>query len=79
MECPQCDGKGWYDNPKYPNPASWSDAGVPTIKCKKCRETGWIIGKPSEVVEFLNVLAIRFERDKEILREVNQCIKAIEE
>ena len=78
MKCPKCDGKGWYDNPKYPNPASWSDAGVPTFKCGKCRQTGYIIGNAKDVIDFLVVLEKRFERDKETLREIKQCIKAIE-
>lgn len=33
MTCKKCNGRGWYENPKYPNPASWSWAGDPSIKC----------------------------------------------
>lgn len=78
MRCPKCEGRGWYENPKYPNPASWSYAGEPSIDCRKCGKRGYIIGNVPDVVEFLKVLANNFEHDKERLREIKQCIEAIE-
>lgn len=78
MICKKCEGKGWYDNPKYPAPTSHSWAGVPTIDCRICKGTGYIIGNVKDVISFLKVLENRFHNDKEILKEVNQCILAIE-
>lgn len=80
MKCPKCKGCGYYPNPKYPNPASWSYAGEPSFPCRKCKQTGFVIGNVKEVLEFLNHLKVKFEieRDKDYLREVNQCIDVIE-
>ena len=80
MKCEKCSGRGWYENPRYPNPASYSWAGEPSFKCKKCRGTGYIIGEVRDVLDFLQHLKVKFEleKDREYLRSVNQCIEAIE-
>lgn len=78
MKCPKCDGKGWYDNPKYPNPASYSHAGEPSIKCKHCNGTGYIIGDVKDLLAFLKHLQVYFEKDKHYYHQVKQCIDIIE-
>jgi hypothetical protein len=78
MICPKCEGKGWYDNPNYPAPANHSWAGIPTIDCRKCKRTGYIIGDVKDVVDFLKHLEVKFKDNKELLGQVKQCINAIE-
>jgi hypothetical protein len=75
-ECPKCKGNGWYPNPRYPNPSSWSWAGEPSFKCSKCKETGYIIGNVKDVLSFLKVL--QNELRGEMLIELKQCIDTIE-
>ncbi len=77
MVCPKCNGRGWYENPRYPNPASWSYAGVPSFKCSKCRETGYIIGNISDILQLLKVLQHKIY-DKELSKEIKQAIESIE-
>ena len=77
MKCAKCDGKGWYDNPKYPIPyGNW--AGEPTINCKKCKGSGYIIGNVKDVLDLLNHLEVYFKYDKDYLKQVKQCINVIE-
>lgn len=80
MICPKCKGAGCYRNPKYPNPASWSYAGEPNLPCRKCRQTGYIIGNVKDVMDHLKHLLVKFEMegDKEYQRYTHECIKAIE-
>ena len=79
MKCDKCDGVGWNDNPKY-----WDkryDSYIlhdPRINCRKCKGTGYVIGNIKEVFGFLKVLEDRFNHDKEVLKEIKQCIDAIE-
>lgn len=79
MKCPKCDGRGWYENPSYPNPASWNYAGEPTKRCGKCKESGYIIGNVKDVLSFLKHLQVKFEleKDAEYVRLTKQCITAI--
>ena len=78
MICGKCEGKGWYDNPKYPNPVHYSYAGEPTLRCRKCRGIGYVIGNVNDVLDFLKHLEVKFEKDKEYLPQVKQCIDTIE-
>lgn len=80
MICPKCKGAGHYPNPRYPNPASWSYAGEPSLPCRKCKQTGYIIGNVADVLDHLKHLQVKFEleNDKEYLRYARECIEAIE-
>ncbi len=75
-KCTKCDGRGWYENPRYPLVGSW--AGIPSFKCGKCKETGYVIGNVKDVLQFLKHLRVKFEYDKEYREQVDQCIAAIE-
>jgi hypothetical protein len=79
MKCPKCDGKGWYANPRYPNPASWSWAGEPSFPCRNCGKSGYIIGNTKDVVDFLKHLKVKFEieKDSHYLKMTKQCLTAI--
>jgi predicted nucleic-acid-binding Zn-ribbon protein len=80
MKCPKCNGSGFRVNKSYPNPASWSFAGVPGWPCKHCGESGYIIGNIKDVLDFLKHLEVKFgvEHNKEYVKMVKQCIDSIE-
>jgi len=81
MKCPKCNGEGWRYNPKYSgyNAASLYSNGEDVRKpCSKCRGTGFIIGSIREVYDTLIVLRNNHKWHKEELRDINQCIEAIE-
>ena len=76
MKCDKCKGRGWYENPKYPEKGNF--AGIPSIDCGKCKGSGYVIGNIKDVLQHLKYLQIKFEYDKTLLREINQCIDTIE-
>lgn len=56
MECPNCNGKGWVDNPRYydNDPCySWSHGIKPSKKCSRCKGYGYIIGNIKDIVSRL--------------------------
>jgi RecJ-like exonuclease len=83
MKCQKCEGKGWNDNEKY-----WkAKANIhndnymryePSIKCSKCKGSGYIIGNVKDVLSFLKHLEFKFSKDKEYLEQVKNCINTIE-
>jgi len=85
MICENCKGKGWVDNSVYWKKKENLHSSAyllhdPTIKCKKCHGSGYIIGNMNDILDFLKHLQVKFEHenDKEYLRSTKQCIKAIE-
>ncbi len=80
MKCPKCEGRGWYENPKWIGGGSASEGISPSFKCKKCKESGYIIGNVKDVLDFLNFLKAQYERvkDSHMLEQVKQCIDTIE-
>lgn len=85
MICEKCNGKGLVDNSVY-----WTKKlnlqsssyllHDPTIKCKKCHGSGYIIGNTKDVVDFLKHLKVKFEyeKDKYYLEQTINCINTIE-
>lgn len=58
MKCPICKGCGKVPNPKYFNHSpSWAwEHDIPTsLKCSKCKGSGYIIGNMTDIVERLKV------------------------
>lgn len=58
MECPKCNGSGRVENPRYFNgqyscTEAWERGYDPSIKCRKCNGTGYIIGNISDIVNRL--------------------------
>lgn len=84
MKCPHCEGRGWKHNQRYYSakeryPTCYYLKYEPTVTCRKCKGTGFIIGNPKEVLEFLKHLEVaKFADDTEYQRQVRQCISAIE-
>ncbi len=72
--CVKCEGRGFKHNPKF-HPG----IGVePSLKCRTCRGSGFVIGDVGSVLNFLKHLEFKFEKDKEYLMQVKQCIDVIE-
>ncbi len=78
MKCPKCNGSGFRRNPKYPNPASWSWAGIEGWPCKYCGESGYVIGNIKDILDFLKHLEVKFHNDKHYRDQVKHCIDTIE-
>ena len=81
MKCIKCDGIGTVPNNRYYNYgcAEAYERGLNAIKkCSNCKGSGFIIGNVKDVLNFLKHLAVKFEHDKEYLRETKQCIDTIE-
>lgn len=86
MRCEKCDGKGCKDNPKYYEAkckykTDYYLTFEPTIKCRACKGTGYVIGDVKDVLNFLRGLEMKFSHfkdDIEYLDKVRECIKIIE-
>ena len=62
MKCVYCNGSGRVDNPRYWSGRyscveAWERGISPTIKCKKCDGSGYIIGCIADIVDRLKVAA----------------------
>ncbi len=84
MECYKCHGSGTVDNPKYYTlgaARAYENNVLPSKRCKECGGSGFIIQNMQEVLEHLIVLRNQFKsnKQKELLRSINQCIKIITE
>lgn len=80
MICSKCNGRGWYDNPR------WEGSGhggvSPSLRCKKCNETGYVLGNVKDVVSTLKRLEMFFKnvyKDDGYLADIQSCIKIIEQ
>ncbi len=55
-KCDKCDGFGWKDNPKYWNAiGDWKLQYEPTIKCRACKGTGYVIADFKDAINILQV------------------------
>ena len=84
MKCVKCNGKGKRDNPKYYRygcAVAYERGIQPMVNCKSCNGSGYIIGNIKDVINFLEHLKVKFEleKNKEYLREVEQCLKIMKE
>lgn len=55
MKCTKCKGRGWINNPRFCGKDI--DCTSPTITCKRCGGTGYIIGNIHDVIERLESAA----------------------
>lgn len=83
MTCNKCNGKGWNHNERYwKAKADINSSGYlrynPSVKCGKCKGSGFIIGNIKEVLDFLKHLQVKFAHDKHYLDQVKNCINTIE-
>ena len=84
MKCLKCEGRGWNDNQRYWNAKAKYQTDYylrfePSVKCRNCKGSGFIIGNIQEILDFLNHLEIaKFMNDKEYKHLTRQCIDAIE-
>ena len=79
MKCSKCNGSGTIDNPRYWGGRyscieAWERGYDPSIKCKQCNGTGYIIGNMSEIVDRLrcaaNGVTIRTKEAKQMLEAI---------
>lgn len=79
MKCEKCKGRGEYENPKFDRNKHYEHDRY--LKCKNCKESGYICGNLADVKAVLESLTYYFSeinKDKERLQAVKDCIKVIE-
>ncbi len=83
MKCTKCSGTGMVENPEYYRNKHQYDTCYyllfsPTRVCSKCKGSGYIIGKISEVLNFLEYLRdTEFRDNLEMKKQVIDCINTI--